>query len=340
MSEALKPLLARLSGGDALTPAELDGAFAEIMEGAATDAQTGAFLALLGPHLEQPEIIAAGARALRARMLPVTAPQDAIDVCGTGGDGAHTLNVSTATAFVLAGGGVTVAKHGNRAMSSRSGAADVLEAVGVTLTGDRKVLESCLSEARLAFLFAQNHHPAMRNVAGARRELGFRTIFNLLGPLANPAGVTRQLVGVYAPRFVLPLAKALCALGATRAWVVHGAGGLDELACAEGNQVAAVADALVTSLPDLSVPGARYPAGSIAGGDAAFNAAALRALLEGRSKGSAYEDHVLLNAAAAFIVAGRATDLAEGVELGRDALHSGRALRTLETVVAITGGRS
>ncbi|MEJ0024365.1 MAG: anthranilate phosphoribosyltransferase [Alphaproteobacteria bacterium] len=229
MSADFAALVARLEADKQLDDADLDRIFAIVMDGAAPADQIKPFLLATIPLMSDPRALAAGARALRARMLPVSAPVNAIDVCGTGGDGAHTLNISTAVTFVVAGSGVPVAKHGNRAMSSKSGAADVLEALGVKLTADNAVLERGLREANVAFLFAQNHHPAMRHVGPARREIGKRTIFNLLGPLSNPASVRRQLVGVFSRDFVTPMAEALNLLGAEKASIVHGAGGLDEL---------------------------------------------------------------------------------------------------------------
>ena len=338
MSDALKPLLACLVGGERLDGGGLELAFGEIMEGAATAAQIGAFLTAMLPHMTDPEALATGARALRSRMVTVSAPAGAVDVCGTGGDGAHTLNISTAVALVLAGCGVPVAKHGNRAMSSRSGGADVLEALEVKLTGDPATLERCLAEANVAFLFAQNHHPAMRNVAAPRRELAFRTIFNLLGPLSNPAGVTRQLVGVFAPQYVAPMAEALHLLGAERAWVVHGAGGLDELSCNGANEVAVLDDDGVR-VKSITAADANAPTAANAdvhGGSAMENADALVALLERRAEGSAYDSFVQFNAAAALVVSGRAATLAEGAALARESLSSGRALETLRKLVAIT----
>jgi anthranilate phosphoribosyltransferase len=272
-------------------------------------------------------------------MVPVSAPENAIDVCGTGGDGAHTLNISTAVAFVVAGCGVPVAKHGNRAMSSKSGAADVLEALGVKLTSERPTLERCLHEAGIAFLFAQNHHPAMRHVAAARRELGHRTIFNLLGPLSNPASVKRQLVGVFAPEAVRPMAMALARLGAERAWVVHGAGGLDELSCQGASVAAETTRDEVRSL-DISVTDAGVDLSgneSVRGGDASYNAAQLSTLLAGAQEGTAYENFVLLNAGAALLVAGRSARLADGVALARGSLREGRAREALEKLRALTG---
>jgi anthranilate phosphoribosyltransferase len=335
VSEALKPLLADLAAGRDVDHGALEHAFGEIMDGAATSAQIGAFLALTLPLMTEADVLAAGARAMRARMLPVEAPAGAIDVCGTGGDGAHTLNISTAVALVVAGCGVPVAKHGNRAMSSKSGAADVLEALGVKLTADPATLARCLREARVAFLFAQNHHPAMRNVAASRRELGFRTLFNLIGPLTNPAGVKRQLVGVYSTTYMAAMLGALGKLGAERASVVVGAGDLDELSCSGPNTVVSM-----NVLHEINAEEAglgAFGVESVRGGDAAFNAAALRALLENRASGSGYEAFVLLNAGAALVIAGAATSTREGVEMARTALASGAALGALQQLIAITG---
>jgi anthranilate phosphoribosyltransferase len=281
-------------------------------------------------------------------MAPVNAPPNAIDVCGTGGDGAHTLNISTAVTFVVAGCGVPVAKHGNRAMSSKSGAADVLEALGVNLTSDGAILEECLREAKCAFLFAQNHHPAMRHVGPARREIGLRTIFNLLGPLSNPAGVRRQLVGVFARAFVTPMAEALNLLGAERASVVHGAGGLDELSLPNEekaltsqpeNFIAELANGKITSsyvsAAEAGAKGA-IEAQDLQGGAAAENATALNALLRGQSSNSAYERVVCLNAGAALKVAGAAKSFPEGFAIAQEALRNGGAARALDALVAIT----
>ncbi len=314
----------------------LDADFAAILDGKTTLDETKDFLTRSVAWMADPEALAAGARAMRARMVRVTAPDGAIDVCGTGGDGAHTLNISTAVAFVVAGCGVAVAKHGNRAMSSKSGAADVLEALGVKLTGDVSVLERCLRDARVAFLFAQNHHPAMRHVAQARRELGFRTIFNLLGPLSNPASVKRQLVGVFGADFVAPMAEALLLLGAERAWVVHGPGGIDELCATDGNLVSALIDDQVAAVSIAYLGAAALAPEALRGGDAAENAAALHALLDGSSRNDAYRDAVELNAAAALVVAGAAADLGEGAVIARDALEDGEALAALDALIALT----
>jgi anthranilate phosphoribosyltransferase len=330
---SLGHLLGKLEAGT-LAPDEIDAAFATIMDGHAAHEDIKRFLTLTAPLMSDPAWISSGARALRARMIPVQAPQGAIDVCGTGGDGAHTLNISTAVAFVVAGCGVPVAKHGNRAMSSKSGAADVLEALGVKLTGDAPTLERCLAEAGLAFLFAQNHHPAMRHVALARRELGRRTIFNLLGPLSNPAGVKRQLVGVFSADFLAPVANALKDLGCEKAWIVHGAGGLDELSAQhrDANDVAILdngAVTLLTAKADAEVNS------DIRGGSAAENAAEMRALLSAGGR-PGHRAAVTLNAAAALVVADRARELNEGIALAAQALDNGAALAALEKLVAVT----
>jgi anthranilate phosphoribosyltransferase len=318
---------------DEVTPV-IDAAFNEIMDGVAAHGDIKHFLEITTPGMHDAWIIAAGARALRSRMLAVTAPEGAIDVCGTGGDGAHTLNISTAVAFVVAGCGVPVAKHGNRAMSSKSGAADVLEALGVKLTGDAPTLERCLRQANVAFLFAQNHHPAMRHVALARRELGKRTIFNLLGPLSNPAGVKRQLVGVFSADFLEPVANALKELGCQKAWAVHGAGGLDELSAqsSEANTVA-ILDGDAVTMVRASVDAEIHP--DIKGGTAAENAEEMRALLDGGGR-AGHRDAVILNAAGALVVAGRAKDVPEGWPIAAEALASGAAKAALQRLVDVS----
>ncbi|MGE0044869.1 MAG: anthranilate phosphoribosyltransferase [Hyphomonadaceae bacterium] len=316
----------------------LDAAFGRIMAGEAAHEEVKEFLSSTIPLMSEPRALAIGARALRARMVRVKAPANAIDVCGTGGDGAHTLNISTAVAFIAAGAGVPVAKHGNRAMSSKAGAADTLEALGVKLTSDVPTLERALAEANIAFLFAQNHHPAMRHVAAARKELGVRTIFNLLGPLSNPAGVKRQLVGVFAPEWAKPVAEALKELGAESAWVVHGAGGIDELAVAEDNLVAALdkGEVMEANLNFRDGDNPNQTPEALRGGTAEENAAALRALLEGKNENKAYRDAVLLNATAALVVADDATDLKSAWAMAQESLDSHAALAALNSLVAIT----
>jgi anthranilate phosphoribosyltransferase len=330
---SLADLNAKLEAGDS-SAADIDAAFAEIMDGRAQHEEIKRFLLLTMQRMGDPKWISGGARSLRARMVRVEAPDDAIDVCGTGGDGAHTLNISTAVAFVVAGCGVPVAKHGNRAMSSKSGAADVLEALGVKLTADVPTLERCLREAGVAFLFAQNHHPAMRHVALARRELGKRTIFNLLGPLSNPAGVKRQLVGVFSADFLEPVAGALNELRCEKAWVVHGAGGLDELSAhsSEANNVAILDGGAVTRV-NASIDAPINP--DIRGGSAAENAEEMRALLNGAGR-PGHRDAVILNAAGALVVAGRAKDVPEGWPMAAQSLDSGAARGALEKLVAVS----
>ncbi len=315
-----------------MTADESERAFAQIMDGEATAAQIAALLTAMRVRGETQAELLGAVRAVRARMLAVPAPAGAIDVCGTGGDGVGTLNVSTAVAFVVAACGVKVAKHGNRAMSSRAGGVDVLSALGIESPPEQAA--DTLARTGLAFLFAPNHHAALRHAALPRAELGFRTLFNLVGPAANPAGVRRQLLGVFAPRWLVPMAETLGALGAERAWVVHG-GGTDELTLAGETQVAEWVTGAVrqfTVTPEQAGLD-RAPLSAIAGGDAASNAEALTALLLG-SKG-AYRDTVVFNSAAALVVAGHAEALMQGAAMAVSALDSGAAhdtLRRLQTV--------
>ena len=336
MSANLKPTIARLAAGETLTDDQAEAAFDIIMLGEATPAQIGALLMAMRIRGETVAEITGAVRAMRARMTAIQAPAGAIDVCGTGGDGAGTLNVSSAVTFVVAGCGVPVAKHGNRALSSRTGGADVLTALGVNIDAPMESLSSILAEAGCVFLFAPRHHPSMRHAAGPRVELGTRTIFNLLGPLANPARVRRQLTGVFAPDWTRPMAETLAALGHEAAWVVHGMG-LDELTVAGQNQVTALRDGTITSFvvepEDAGL--SRAPIAAIQGGDAGFNAAALEAVLQGaqsQDSGHAYRDTVLLNAAAALIVAGRTTDLRDGVAIAERSIASGAAFAALQTL--------
>ncbi|MBS0384720.1 MAG: anthranilate phosphoribosyltransferase [Proteobacteria bacterium] len=331
---SLAPHLDKLARAETFSSNEIDAAFAVIMDGNAAHEDIKRFLDLTQPHMRDAAWIAGGARSLRSRMLHVRAPPGAIDVCGTGGDGAHTLNISTAVALVVAGCGVTVAKHGNRAMSSKSGAADVLEALGVKLTGDVRTLERCLQEARVAFLFAQNHHPAMRHVASARRELGKRTIFNLLGPLSNPAGVKRQLVGVFSADYAEPMARALNQLGCEKALVVHGAGGLDELSAAgeDANHAAALEDGVITV--QLATKSADvHP--DLSGGLASENAEEMRALLAGGGR-PGHRAAVLINAAAALFVAGRSPSVVEAHAAAIQSIDSGAAGEALQKLIDVS----
>ena len=308
-------------------------AFADILDGTAAEAEIEAFLIALAERGETSVEIAEAARAMRARVIAVTAPEGAIDVCGTGGDGHHTLNVSTAVALVVAACGVPVAKHGNRAASSKSGAADTLEALGLDLDRATARAEASLNDIGIAFLFAQHHHPALARIGPIRRRIGRRTIFNLMGPLANPARVTRQLIGIARPDYATVYAEALQQLGTEAAAVISGEEGLDELST-EGPSIAVNVGS--ASLPtriapeDAGLP--RHPLSAIRGGDAAENAFALRRLLLGDK--TAYRDAVLLNAAAALMVAGRAADLREGAEEAAEVLDNGLANTLLDCWIA------
>jgi len=310
--------------------AEAEGIFGAILDAQVSDEAIAGFLVALAERGETASEIAGAARAMRARMIPVRAPEGAIDVCGTGGDGHHTLNVSTAVSLVVAACGVPVAKHGNRAASSMAGAADTLEALGLDLGRAGERAEQTLGEIGIAFLFAQAHHPKLKHIAPIRKALGRRTIFNLMGPLANPAGVSRQLVGIARPAYVPIYAEAIRRLGTERSFVVSGDEGLDELSLAGGNECADVR--LDTVAMKRVLPGNAglpvHPVEAIRGGDAAFNAEALRRLLLGEH--GAYRDAVLLNAAGALIVAGEVADWREGVEEAGEAIDKGLAKGLLD----------
>jgi len=335
MADTFKPLLARLVDGRVLSADEAHAFFAACLRGEPTPAQVAAAVTALRIRGETVEEIAAFATAMREAAKTLDHPYDAIDTCGTGGDGQHTFNISTAAALVLAGAGLKVAKHGNRAMSSKSGSSDVLSVLGVNLQASPAQQRRSLDEAGIAFLFAPAYHGAMRHVGPVRAEIGFRTVFNLLGPLSNPAGAKRQVMGVYDPRLLEPLAEVLGRLGATRAWTVHGQG-LDELTTTGETEVAEWKDGAVrrfTVTPEeAGLP--RADLAALRGGDAEENAAALRALLDG-AKG-AYRDIVLLNAAAALVVADRAADLAEGAALAAAVIDDGRAAKALADLVEAT----
>ena len=318
-----------------LSEEEAEAAFGAMLDGAPSDEAIAAFLTALSDRGETASEIAGAVRAMRARMLPVAAPGNAIDVCGTGGDGHHTLNVSTAVAIVVAACGVPVAKHGNRAASSKAGAADTLEALGLNLDRAMATAEATLADLGIAFLFAGKHHPAMARIMPIRKALGRRTIFNLTGPLTNPAGVRRQLVGIARPDYVPIYAEALARLGTERAFVVSGDEGLDELSLAGGNALADVAGGEV-GLTRIDAAAAGLPHAPIAalrGGDAAHNAAALRALLMGQP--GPYRDAVLFNAAAALLVAGVVADWPAGVEEAAEAIDRGLARALLDCWIAI-----
>jgi len=333
---SMKPLLARLAEGAPLERADAETAFQLIMDGQATPAQIGAFLMGLRIRGETVDEIAAAATVIRAKAQTIVAPPGAIDTCGTGGDASGTYNISTAAAIVIAACGVPVAKHGNRAVSSKSGSADVLTALGVDIAADQSLVVKSLVENNLCFLMAPRHHAAMRHVAPVREEMGLRTLFNLLGPLSNPAGTKRQLLGVFAERWVTPLAEVLGLLGAERAWVVHGGDGLDELTVTGPSQVAEWHQGRVTrfEVTPEAAGLARSPADSLKGGDAAYNAAALRRLLEGET--GPYRDVVLLNSGAALVVADKVSGLGEGVAMAAAAIDQGRAKACLARLIEIT----
>ncbi|HSA81129.1 MAG TPA: anthranilate phosphoribosyltransferase [Geminicoccaceae bacterium] len=334
--DRMKALLALVAGGERLSLDQARSAFEIMMSGDATPAQVGGFLMGLRVRGETVDELTGGAQALRERMVKVRAPAGAIDTCGTGGDGSGTFNVSTAAALVVAACGVPVAKHGNRALSSKAGSADILAALGVNLDVEPARVERAIREAGIGFMMAPRHHGAMRHVAGARVELGTRTIFNLLGPLANPAGARRQLLGVFARDWLEPLARVLGQLGSERAWVVHGSDGLDELTTTGPSQVAELRAGRVETFEvtpeQAGLPRARLE--DLRGADATTNADALRALLDGVR--GPYRDIVLLNSAAALVVAERADDLAAGVASAVGAIDSGAAKAALARLVAIS----
>jgi len=335
MSEVLKPLIG-IAATRPLTRAEAEAAFGALFEGQATPAQMGGFLMALRTRGETVDEYAAAAFVMRAKCDAVTAPPGAMDIVGTGGDGKGTLNISTATAFVVAGAGVVVAKHGNRNLSSRSGAADALTEMGLNVMIGPEVVERCLAEAGIGFMMAPMHHPAIRHVMPVRAELGTRTIFNILGPLTNPAGVRRQLTGAFSAALIRPMAETLMALGSEKAWLVHGADGTDEISICGATSVSALEGGAIRdfTLHPEDAGLAPHPFEAILGGTPAGNAAALRALLDGAT--GAYRDAVLLNAAAALIVADRAGSLAEGVALARESIDSGAASARLDALRRLT----
>ena len=340
----IKGFLAKVADGASLDEAEAEQAFDIIMSGDATPAQIGAFLMGLRVRGETVDEITGAARILRAKAHQITAPDGAIDVVGTGGDGSGTLNISTGAALVVAGCGVPVAKHGNRALSSKCGAADVLAELGVNIDADMGLIERAIREANIGFMMAPRHHGATRHVAGPRVELATRTVFNILGPLSNPAMVKRLLVGVFSGDWVVPMAEVLGRLGVEKAWVVHGSDGLDELTTTGPSQVAAVGGGKVetfeVSPEDAGLP--RAESDDLKGGDASYNAAAMRAMLAGES--GPYRDVVVYTAAAALVVADKTGDLKQGAALAAAAVDSGAARAALDKMVAITneggGGRA
>jgi anthranilate phosphoribosyltransferase len=332
----LKSIIGKVATGASLSREEAASAFDSMMSGEATPSQMGGLLMALRVRGETVDEITGAVSAMRAKMLRVDAPAEAIDIVGTGGDGSGSVNVSTCASFIVAGAGIPVAKHGNRALSSRSGAADVLTALGVKIDLRPEQIGHCVKAAGIGFMFAPAHHPAMKNVGPTRVELATRTIFNLLGPLSNPAEVKRQVVGVFSRQWVQPLAQVLKNLGSESAWVVHGSDGLDEITLTGPTFVAALDDGKIRSFEitpdDAGLPHAHGEA--LKGGDAQANAIALKSVLDG--KPSPYRDVALFNAAAAFVVAGRAKTLKDGVAMGAKSLDSGTAAEKLKQLIAVS----
>jgi anthranilate phosphoribosyltransferase len=334
-----KALLSVAAAGKPLTSEQAETAFDIMMSGNATPSQMGGFLMALRVRGETVEEITGAVRAMRAKMTRIEAPAGAIDTCGTGGDAAGTWNISTGAAIAVAACGVAVAKHGNRGLSSKSGAADVLGALGVNIDADMALVKQALWDANICFMMAPRHHSAMRHVGPTRVELGTRTIFNLMGPLSNPAGAKRQLTGVFSRAWIGPMAEVLGKLGAERAWVVHGSDGIDELTTTGPSYVAEWKDGKVTTFEvtpeEAGLP--RATATALKGGDPATNALAVNALLDGHP--GAYRDIVLYNSAAALLVAGKAATLRAGVQMAAEAIDSGKARATLAELVAITNSK-
>ena len=334
----LKSIIGKVATGAALTREEAASAFEQMMSGEATPSQMGGLLMALRVRGETVDEITGAVSAMRAKMLRVSAPPDAIDVVGTGGDACGSFNISTCAALIVAGTGVPVAKHGNRALSSRSGAADVLTALGVRIDVPPDHISRCIAQAGIGFMFAPAHHPAMRHVGPTRVELGTRTIFNLLGPLSNPAGVRRQMVGVFSRHWIEPLAQVLKNLGSEAAWVVHGSDGLDEITTAGPTHVAALdrGEVYTFTIRPEDVGLKQVKPEALRGGDAKENAQALLDVLKGKK--SPYRDVAILNAAAGLIVAGRAKDLTHAVELAAKSVDSGEAEGRLDRLIAVSNG--
>ena len=332
----LKPLIAKAAAGTPLTRAEAREAFNVMMSGEATPSQIGGFLMALRVRGETVDEITGAVEIMREKMLPVEAPADVIDIVGTGGDASGSYNISTCAAFVAAGAGLKVAKHGNRALSSRSGAADVLMALGVKIDIPPEVISACINGAGVGFMFAPSHHASMKHVGPSRVELGTRTIFNLLGPLSNPAGAKRQVTGVFSKHWVEPLARVLQNLGSEACWICHGEGGMDEIVPTGTSWISELKDGKITSF-EVTPEAAGLKRSSIEdlkGGDAAQNADALRHVLAG--KPSAFRDAAVMTAAAALIVAGKETNLAQGVAAAQEAIDSGRAEQALAVLVEVS----
>ncbi|MDO6457263.1 anthranilate phosphoribosyltransferase [Celeribacter halophilus] len=337
MSNAMKPLIFAASEGP-LSRAQADQAFEILFNGDATPAQVGGFLMALRARGEAVSEYAAAAKVMRDKCVPVSAPDNAMDIVGTGGDGLGTLNISTATAFVVAGAGVPVAKHGNRNLSSKSGSADAMSVNGIDVMVGKDVVEKAINEIGIGFMMAPMHHPAMKYVGPVRVELGCKTIFNILGPLTNPAGVKRQLTGAFAPDLIWPMAEVLQMLGSEKAWLVYGHEGIDEVSITGATSVAALEHGDIRSMEihpeDAGLP--VHPLKDILGGTPKENGKAMLNLLKGET--GAYRDAVLMNAAAALVVADKASSLKDGVEIAVESIASGKALAKLEALAALTSG--
>ncbi|MBU2888530.1 anthranilate phosphoribosyltransferase [Celeribacter halophilus] len=337
MSDAMKPLIFAASEGP-LSRAQADQAFEILFNGDATPAQVGGFLMALRARGEAVSEYAAAAKVMRDKCVPVSAPDNAMDIVGTGGDGLGTLNISTATAFVVAGAGIPVAKHGNRNLSSKSGSADAMSVNGIDVMVGKDVVEKAINEIGIGFMMAPMHHPAMKYVGPVRVELGCKTIFNILGPLTNPAGVKRQLTGAFAPDLIWPMAEVLQMLGSEKAWLVYGHEGIDEVSITGATSVAALEHGDIRSMEihpeDAGLP--VHPLKDILGGTPEENGKAMLNLLKGET--GAYRDAVLMNAAAAFVVADKASSLKDGVEIAVESIASGKALAKLEALAALTSG--
>ena len=332
----LKSIIGKVATGATLSRDEAASAFDSMMSGEATPSQMGGFLMALRVRGETVDEITGAVMAVRAKMLRVTAPADAVDVVGTGGDGSGSVNVSTCASFIVAGTGVPVAKHGNRALSSRSGAADVLSSLGVKIDITPEHVGRCVAEAGIGFMFAPSHHPAWKNVGPTRVELATRTIFNLLGPLANPAGVKRQMVGVFSRQWVLPLAQVLKNLGAESVWVVHGSDGLDEVTPSGPTSVSALENGVIRNfeIAPEDVGLRKVKPEELRGGDAATNARAVQEVLEGKQ--TAFRDVALLNDAAALVRSGKAKDLQAGFKLAAHSVDSGEAEGRLDRLIVVS----
>ena len=335
MSE-FKSLIAKVAEGKPLTQAESRSAFNVLMSGEATPSQIAGFLMALRVRGETVDEISGAVEVMREKMTRVAAPPDAIDIVGTGGDASGSYNISTCAAFIAAGSGLTIAKHGNRALSSRSGAADVLMALGVKVDATPDVISTCIAEAKLGFMFAPAHHSSMKHVGPTRVELGTRTIFNLLGPLSNPAGVKRQVTGVFSRQWVEPLAKVLHNLGSEACWICHGEGGMDEIVPTGTSWISELKGGNIRSfeLNPEAVGITRSESAQLKGGDASHNAEALRQVLDGKQ--SAFADAALMTAAAAQVVAGQSENMQEGLAKARDAIATGAARSTLETLIKVS----